>query len=247
MMVYYMTVGLFLRCAFVGLLGGLLSRALLPDTLEFLVGFLDTQRPIRSLGAIIIGDRADFNLGSGLLNGHELTLQLGGHGQLLLLGLAFLRLRGILREDYELGLELLEPLDVILHGVQGAVLPAWVDSDADGGRVAHGNAGLLELLEREAAAQTHVHVVLVRRAAHDGAQKPVDRARSRLGVLEHARRTATTLAHRLLEPRAHAQLPFLAEMVIRDHIVVLHRALREGARREEGVGSNKMLRAGEGC
>ena len=32
-------------------------------------------------------------------------------------------------------------------------------------------------------------------------------------------------------------------MVVRDHIVVLHRALREGARREEGVGSIKMLRA----
>lgn len=208
----------------------LLGRALLAHAVKSLVRAFNAQRSVGSLRLVLGSNGLYLDLRGRLDNGHELVLQLGSHGQLVLGSLTRLGLGRVLREDQELRLVFLEPLDVVLHGVKRAILPARVNGNANGRGVPGRDAGLLELLDGEAAAQAKVHVVLVGLAADDRAQGAVNRARGLLGVLGGAGAATAALAHRLVEPAPHSQLPLLAEVVVRDDIVVLHLAslLRAG-------------------
>ena len=73
-------------------------------------------------------------------------------------------------EDNELGGVLLEALDVDVEALRGAVGPAVVDSDAHGAGVGGGEAGGLDLLEGEAAAEAGLGRVLLGLAVDDGAE-----------------------------------------------------------------------------
>mmetsp|Transcript_48627 Transcript_48627/g.110755 ORF Transcript_48627/g.110755 Transcript_48627/m.110755 type:complete len:226 (+) Transcript_48627:101-778(+) len=129
------------------------------------------------------------------------------------------------REDEELRLVELQPVDIGLEALSALVPAAVVHSDADGGRKLHRDLGLLKLIKREALAQPELHVVALCRGVHHGAQEarggPGGELRRLLLAIHHA----ALLAAGLVQPCLHhhpveaAMLHAidLAEVHIRDH------------------------------
>ena len=67
-----------------------------------------------------------------LLHWHNLTDHLGGLLHVLLSGITLAGLLAVDGEEDQLGLILLQPLNVLLQGLQGPVLAAVVNADPDG-------------------------------------------------------------------------------------------------------------------
>ena len=94
-----------------------------------------------------------------------------------------------------------------------------VDRDADRVRERGRDLRRLQLRDREATARTHAHVVATRHAAHNGEQL-LRRAGERRTRLLHAALVAALLARGLVEPRAHAQVPVLVEVLVGNLVVM---------------------------
>merc|ERR1719281_1115636 len=84
-------------------------------------------------------------------------------------GVSRLRL-ALAGKDHELALVELQPGDVLLKTLRAAVLATVVNRNADSLRDLLRDARLLELVEGEALAETHLGVVALRLAANSGAE-----------------------------------------------------------------------------
>jgi hypothetical protein len=131
----------------------------------------------------------------------------GAYGRVALLGLA--RLAG---EDDQAGLVRLQALNVDRLALLAQVPATVVDDDAEPERLLAGDAGLLELPKREAAALADLAVVAHSRRAH-GRPQLGERAHAEGRSLSDAGVTAAELAPGLVEPGADVALPVLAEVV----------------------------------
>jgi hypothetical protein len=129
------------------------------------------------------------------------------YGRVALLGLA--RLAG---EDDQAGLVRLQTLNVDCLALLAQVPAAVVDDNAEPERLLAGDAGLLELPEREAAALADLAVVAYGRRAHSRPQLG-ERAHAEGRSLSDAGVTAAELAPGLVKPGADVALPVLAEVV----------------------------------
>mmetsp|Transcript_7992 Transcript_7992/g.14343 ORF Transcript_7992/g.14343 Transcript_7992/m.14343 type:complete len:241 (-) Transcript_7992:104-826(-) len=204
------------------LLLGLLVGPLLADAGHPRVHPLQPQLAVRRRVLHLAGDGHKLKRGGLLLDGHQLSSQLGRGLQLLGRGIASLRLVGALGEHNQVALVRLQPVHVLLHALEGLVAAAVVNSNTDGGRKLRGDASLLELLQGEATAEADLHVVPLALGVHDRAKGTIHRAREHLLGLGGAGIPAADFARGLVEPGAHVELPLLLEVAVGDNVVVLH-------------------------
>jgi len=140
--------------------------------------------------------------------------------EVLSCGVALLGSLGLAREEDELASVLAEAGNVGLESLDGLVAASVVNRDADAEGEVLGDLGFLELCERETTASTNTAVVLDGWATDDGPQK-VDRSWCDLSSLCETGISAAELASWLVEVSPNITLPILAEMVVRELLVVL--------------------------
>merc|ERR1719359_1763309 len=202
---------------------GLLSlRALLLLPVEVLVGPRETERILRAEALLLLRDRARLLLQRLLWERDDLLQRVLRHVlRLRTRRVALLRLV-LPRQHHQLALVQLQASDVLLQALGAAVLAAVVHADADRASELLGDPSLLELIQREPAAQADLRVVALRHAVDRRAQLPSSRARRDLRRLLLARRAAALLTAGLVEPSANVPLPPLLVMDVREDLVVLH-------------------------
>lgn len=156
-----------------------------------------------------------FDLGGG--NGREV-----GSGQLDVLNGALLdTLDSRAGDDDELALVSRKTLGVGLESFNGLVATAMVDRDAELAGDLAADASLLQLNKGESLAGTNLAVVLERGAVHNGSHETSGGGGSSSGFLG-AGHASALLGASLVEPGHDALLPVLAEVAVRDYVVVLH-------------------------
>ena len=126
----------------------------------------------------------------------------------------------VLLHPDELRLVRLEALDVLLLDLVLRVDAELVDSDAQEPGTRRFNPGRSELLLREPPAQADPAVVPGGWAMDERPKRALDRARSDLLRAQLAGGLAANLARRVVEERLHAPLPVLAEVIVRDTVVL---------------------------
>lgn len=138
---------------------------------------------------------------------------------------ALLRLLGIAREDNELLLVRLQPLNIQLLPLLTEVPPAVVNDDTNTARLLPANTGFLEFRQREATSLTDFAVV-AHSLSTDGGAQVLEWADAENGGLGLASAAPAELAAGLVEPGLDAALPVLAEMVAVEDVVVRETHLR---------------------
>ena len=172
-----------------------------------------------------------------ILDGHNLSGDLGGLGDLLLGSVSLLGLLGVQGEEDELALVLLQTLGVELQRLntlvpgisvrfkeatnrilQQLLLSAVIHGNANGLGVLLAETSSLQLLQGESLAGPDLDVVLVGGAVDSGpqlAQGPGSDA----GSLGHTGLVTAELPGGLVEPGLDIILPVLMEMSVRDELV----------------------------
>jgi len=108
----------------------------------------------------LIGDSHSTRSLSDSFDGHNLSSDLGGLGDLLLGGVSLLGLLGVQGEEDELALVLLQALGVQLKGLNRVVPASEVDGNAHGPGVVLAETGGLDLLQGESTSGPLLDVVL---------------------------------------------------------------------------------------
>lgn len=171
-----------------------------------------------SVGLFDRGDGSGSDLELSRRNG-EGGLDINLLGARDVLGVTLLGLAGTAREQDEASLVLFEALNVELESLDAAVLTTEINGDADGVGKLAGNLGSLQLLKSETTASTLATVVALGGAANDGA-KSLQRTGGNAGGLFSTSGTARSLLASLVEMNANALLPVLAEVVLKDGVIL---------------------------
>lgn len=172
----------------------------------------------------------DIRLGNGLGAWDDWGLgdREGGVGGELLLssldlgirGITLLWLAGLTWENDQLSLVLLESVDVGLESLDVSVLTTVVDSNTDGSGILFWNASSLELLKREASAESDLSVVLDGWGT-DNWTKEVEWSRSQLGGTLCSVVSSADLLAWLVEVVFHSLLPVLLEVISDDGVILV--------------------------
>jgi hypothetical protein len=127
---------------------------------------------------------------------------------------------GPARENNELGGVLLESLGVLVEGLVALVGAAVVDGDTYRGGVLGSEASSLDLGQGETSSGSDASVVPNSLAPDDGSQG-LSGAGSDGGSLGLAGESAALLLASLVQPGLYTALPILAEVCVRQNVVVL--------------------------
>lgn len=174
-------------------------------------GVTDSLELLGSLG-LSVGQDVSVDLVGG---GGRLELLSGGVVDQSSLGLAFATW-----EQDHLGLVGLESVHVEVHLLSARVGPPVINSDADGARERGGEASLLEFIKGEATSVSHLACVLLGGRGNHGAEL-LDRAGERVGRLCDSTLVSSKLLGWLVEVALCSAVPVLAQVDVRDCVVVL--------------------------
>jgi len=174
----------------------------------------------------VVGNLDDLDLGLGVLEGHDsAVVGLGGSGGFdslggsigdhTLLGLVLLA-----REEDHLALVLLETVNVEVVLFLARAGASVVDGDSDGAGEGGGEASALKLSKGESAAKTNFASVAAGSRGNNRAQR-LDGTGEHLRSLLITLNTTSVLLGGLIEVRRDAIDPVLAEMNVRNCVVVL--------------------------
>lgn len=198
-----------------------LLLALSGDTRSLDDGLLNEGKSELLLDNRLNRDRGSLGVGLGVLvnltgsnGGLDLLAELGGLGSL--------GLSPVLGQEDDLGAVKLQALNVGVERSLRTVATAVVDGDTIGAGVGGGHTSLLELIQGESTTKTGTTIVHLGRALHDGAQSTSNRAGEDRGGLGLAGGGTTGSTGRLVEPGLDALIPILAQVNVRDNVVVSH-------------------------
>ena len=143
---------------------------------ELLVGSFYSQLGVGTEALHLVGDGDHLELWGLLGERHDSsTHKLSRGSTLISRAVTLLRLTGLLREQHELALILLQSLDVVLERFQTLILPSVVDSDSNSWGNLNRDTSFLQLLEGEPLSESRLGVVTNRLGAYLWAQRSRNR------------------------------------------------------------------------